>query len=167
MKRIYVILLGLLLSLAAAYAQKIGYVNTETILAQIPEYTSAQQTLEKLSGQYKSAIEAETAKVDAAYQAYQADRARLTEEQKKSRENEIISMERAVKEKQKTYFGEEGIMAKKSAELMNPIKARVDIAIAKVAKEKNYALVIDISSLQGIVYKNDEYDASMEVVKNL
>lgn len=155
--------------MTAVFAQpyKVGYLNTQTILAQIPEYTAAQQTLEKLSAQYKAAIEAETAKVDAAYQSYQADRVKLTEAQKKVRENEIIAMERTVKEKQKTYFGEEGVMAKKSAELMNPIKARVDKAIEKVSIERNLALMIDVSTLQGVVYQNAEYDFSMEVVKNL
>ena len=35
-------------------AQKVGYINTEKILAAIPEYKSAQTELEKLGNQYHS-----------------------------------------------------------------------------------------------------------------
>lgn len=169
MKHIYLILLGLLLPLTAMNAQSngVGYLNTQTILSQIPDYVSAQQSLEKLNAQYKTAIEAESAKVDQAYKSYQSDRAGLSEAQKKARENEIITMERAVKELQKTYFGEDGVMAKQTAQLMNPIKERVDKAIERVAAEKKLILIIDVSSLQGVVYRNAEYDLSDEVVKYL
>lgn len=167
MKKFCIVIIGFLLSLSALNAQKVGYVNTETILSQIPEYVSAQTTLEKLSGQYKSAIENESSKVDAAYKNYQADRAGLNEGQRQMRENEIISMEREVKEKQKTYFGEDGIMAKKSDELMSPIREKVNRAIEKVAKNGNYSLIIDISTTQWVVYKDDAADLSLEVIKNL
>lgn len=167
MKKFCIVIVGFLLSLTALNAQKVGYVSTETILSQIPEYVSAQAALEKLSGQYKTAIENESSKVDAAYRSYQSDRPRLSEEQKKMRENEIIVMERQVKEKQKEYFSEDGIMAKQSSEMMSPIRERVSKAIEKVAKGGNYTLIIDVSSIQGVIYKDDSADLSLEVIKNL
>lgn len=167
MRKLFIVIIAFLLPLTTVFAQKVGYISTETILEQIPEYKSAQNTLEKLSQQYKSVIDSESEKVDEAYQRYQADRARLSEDQKRSRENEIIKMEREVKEKQKSYFGEDGVMAKKSAELMNPVKERLDRAVSKVAKSRGYSLIIDISTTQGVVYKDDAADLSLEVIKNL
>lgn len=167
MKRTLLILATLLFSISAVFAQKVGYVNTQTILSQIPDYVSAQQTLEKLGNQYKQYLENESSKIEAAYRQYQADRARLTESQKQVRENEIISMERSLQEKQKEYFGEEGIMVVKSEQLIGPIKNQVDAAIKRVADKQGYSLIIDVSSMQGIVYKNDTYDLSMEVLRNL
>lgn len=167
MKKILLILSALLLSASAVFAQKVGYVNTQTILEQIPDYVSAQKTLEQLGNQYRQYLEGESSKIESAYRQYQADRTRLTESQKQVRENEIISMERALQEKQKEYFGEEGIMVVKSEQLIGPIKNQVDAAIKRVADKQGYSLILDVSSMQGVVYKNDAYDLSMEVIRNL
>lgn len=167
MKKTIAILSGLLLSLTALFAQKTGYVNTETILSNIPEYTSAQSTLETLSKQYMTLIENESAKVDAAYKAYQSDRPRLTESEKQIRERDIVALERSVKEKQKVYFGEDGIMSKKSEELLSPIKAKVEAAIAQVAINGGYDIIIDLKSIQGVVYNNPTSDLSPLVIKEL
>jgi outer membrane protein len=167
MKRILFVLIALLASVGVAQAQKVGYINTQTILGEMPEYLSAQQSLEKLSAQYQQYLEQEAAKIDAAYRAYQSDRSRLTESQRQARENDIISMEKRLQEKQKEYFGEGGVMASKSEQLLNPIRARVDNAIKKVAAKYGYSLVIDLSAVQGVVYNDGTLDVSMEVVGNL
>lgn len=148
-------------------AQKVGYMNTQTVLAQIPEYAVAQQTLEKLGNQYKEYLTKESAKVDEAYLKYQSERARLTESQRIEREDEIVAMERAVKEKQNEYFGEKGAMATKSEELMAPIKNKVNEAVKKVASQYGYTLILDISAIQGVIYKDDNSDLSLEIIKNL
>ena len=40
-------------------AQKIGYMNTETILSKIPSYTAAKEKLDALNSQYKAKVESE------------------------------------------------------------------------------------------------------------
>lgn len=167
MKRILFVLIALLVSLNIAKAQKVGYINTQTILAEMPEYLSAQQSLEKLSAQYQQYLEQEAAKIEEAYRAYQSERARLTESQKQARENDIISMEKRLQEKQKEYFGEKGVMATKSEQLLNPLKSRVDAAIRKVAQSRGYTLIIDVSAVQGVVYADQTADLSLEVIRNL
>ena len=154
-------------SVQLLFGQKVGYMNTQTVLAQIPEYVAATQTLEKMGKQYQDYIEGEKIKIDNAYRKYQADRPRLGESARQTRENEIISMERDLQKKQKEYFGEGGVMSAKSEELLNPIKEKVDAAVKKVAKERGLSLIIDVSVQQGVVYQDPEHDLSMEIVKNL
>lgn len=166
MKRVIIAISILILSVSL-YGQKVGYMNSQTVLAQISEYTSAQQTLEALSKQYQEYLSKESAKVDEAYRKYQAERGTLTETQKRERENQIIEMERGVKEKQNEYFGEKGVMATKSEELLAPIKAKVDGAVKKVASLFGYTLILDISSLQGVIYYDEESDLSLEIIKHL
>ena len=67
-------------------------------------------------------------------------------------------------EKQKIYFGEDGIMAKKAEELLDPIRKRVETAIESVARSEGYDLVIDIAAVQGIVYKNEALDLTGRVI---
>ena len=145
MKRILVALVALMACLGTVRAQKIAYVNTETLLAEIPAYVAAQNQIETL------------------YQSYQSSKGSMTAAQRQNAENEIISKERVVQEKQKIYFGEDGIMAKKAEELLAPIQKQVDKAIADVAKMGGYDLVIDLAAMQGVVYKNEALDVTQFV----
>ena len=56
---------------------------------------------------------------------------------------------------------------KKSEQLLNPIKAKVDNAIRKVAQKGGYSLIIDLSVVQGVAYYNEAEDLSLEVIRNL
>ena len=150
--------------IGTAGAQKIGYINTESILSEIPAYTAAQSQLEALSDKYKAQIETELGKIETLYQNYQASRNSMSASQRQNAENEIISKERVVQEKQRIYFGEDGIMAKKAEELLAPIRARVDKAIADVARMGGYDLVIDLAAVQGVVYKNEALDLTQFVL---
>ena len=161
----FIIALGVLLaSFSLADAQKVAYVNTETILSSIPAYEAAQVALETLADKYKAAVETELGKVEALYQNYQNTRHSMTAQQRQSAENEIIAKERVAQEKQKIYFGEDGIMAKKAEELIDPIRKDVEKAIEYVARSEGYDLVIDVAALQGVVYKNESLDLSRKVV---
>lgn len=164
MKKSFLVLVALLMFIGTAGAQKIGYINTESILSEIPAYTAAQSQLEALSDKYKAQIETELGKIETLYQNYQASRNSMTASQRQNAENEIISKERVVQEKQRIYFGEDGIMAKKAEELLAPIRTRVDKAIADVARMGGYDLVIDLAAVQGVVYKNEALDLTKFVL---
>ena len=164
MKRTLIVILALLASLAPLRAQKIGYINTETILSGIPAYAAAQEQLDALSDKYKAVIETEMGKIETLYQNYQQNRGSMSSSQRQNAENEIITKERNVQEKQKIYFGEEGIMAKKAEELLSPIQDEVDRAIKEVAELGGYDLIIDLAALQGVVYKNEKLDLTQFVL---
>ncbi|MBR1538218.1 MAG: OmpH family outer membrane protein, partial [Bacteroidales bacterium] len=159
-----IVIAALLAGLAPLSAQKIGYINTENILSAIPAYEAAQTQLNTLSDKYKATIETELGKIETLYQNYQSSRSSMSATQRQNAENEIISKERVVQEKQKIYFGEDGIMAKKAEELLTPIQQQVDKAIAEVAARGGYDLIIDLAALQGVVYKNPALDLSAQVL---
>ena len=164
MKKIVIALVAILACSGLLRAQKIGYINTETILSEIPAYVAAQNQLDALSDKYKAAIETEMGKIETLYQNYQATRNNMTSAQRQNAENEIISKERVVQERQKIYFGEEGIMAKKAEELLSPIQKEVNKAIEDVAKLGGYDLIIDLAAVQGVVYKNEKLDLTQFVL---
>ena len=150
-----------------ANAQKIGYINTEKILSVIPEYKSAQDQLENLSRQYSQKIESEYARIETMYQSYQQQKANLSAQARIQKENEIISREKTVKELQKSYFGQDGLMQKKSEELLNPLKERVDAAVKKIADNGNFMIIFDVSIMQGVAYANESDDLSGLVLRAL
>ncbi|MFA6676382.1 MAG: OmpH family outer membrane protein [Bacteroidales bacterium] len=164
MKTFFIFLAGLFFSVVPMNAQKVGYINSETILGQIEAYSIAQNQLKDLSEQYKTIIDNEKNRIDNAYKAYQNDRARMSEAQRQQRENDIILMEKAMNEKQESYFGEDGIIAKRTDELLKPIKDKMDLAIKRVAEMNNISIIIDVAVTSGVVYKAPGADLSQQVI---
>ena len=167
MKRMLIITAVLACNLTLAQAQKFAFVDTEYILEKIPEYTAAQKQIEQLSSQYQSIIEAEIKKVDQLFRNYQAEKGRLNDVQRQQREQKIIEEEQRVKELQKTYFGQEGTVTKRTEVLIQPIKDRVQRAIDALAKEGGYALIFDIAAAPGFIYTNPIYNISNQVLGKL
>ena len=148
-------------------AQRVGFLDTEKILASIPEYNSAKSQLESLEKGYRTKVENEFAAIEKLYNAYQANKGTMSQVVRAQKENEIISKEEAAKKLQESYFGENGIMQKKSQDLLSPIKERVQAAIERVAKSGGYMMIVDIASQSGVIYTNSQYDLSQEVIKVL
>ena len=167
MKRIVILAVLCLFCLTAAQAQKFAYVDTEYILEKLPEYTTAQKQIEQLSSQYQSTIEAEIRKVDQLFRTYQAEKSRLNDVQRQLREQDIINKEQAVKELQRSYFGQEGTVTKRTEALIQPIKDRVQRAIDALAREGGYALIFDIAASPGFIYTNPAYNVSNQVLGKL
>jgi outer membrane protein len=167
MKKGLIIAVAMLFAALQVSAQKIGYINTEKILSVIPEYRNAQAQLENLGKQYSEKIESEYSKIETMYQTYQQQKGSLSAQARTQRENEIISREQTVKELQKTYFGQDGLMQKKSEELLNPLKERVDAAIKKIAENGNFMIIFDTSLMQGVAYAKESDDLSGLVIKAL
>jgi outer membrane protein len=143
---------------------KFGYVDTDYILGQIPEYKAAQSELDKTSLQWQKEIDTRYAEVDKLYKAYQADAILLTEDMKKKRENEIINKEKEVKDLQKQRFGVDGELFKKRQELVKPILDMVYNAIKVVAEKSGLGFILYKSGQVSILYANSKYDKSDDVL---
>ena len=91
----------------------------------------------------------------------------LTDDQKKKREEEIVSKEKEVTDLKYKYFGPEGELYKKRQSLMKPIQEEVYNAVKKVADEKGYQVIFDRASSQSIVFASPRIDVSNEVLAKL
>ncbi len=167
MKKFISVLGALIVMAGAAVAQTAAYVNTETILSKIPEYSQAQQRLERMKNQYETQIENEIKAIENLFNQYQSQKARLNEVERDMRENEIIRKERAVKERQKEIFGQDGVLANESKKLLDPIKDVVQEAINSVAKGAGIVLVFDLAATQGVVFSDPRGDLTYMVLKKL
>ena len=167
MKKVVIVLAVVLCSAVQMMAQNVGYINTQAILSQMPEYTVAQEKLNALSNQYKEKVESELRVVEQMYNKYMSIKGSLNEAQRAQQENAIIAKEKSAKELRNVYFGQDGYLQKKSEELMSPIKAKVQKAIDKIAENENFIIIFDLSILQGVVYDNPKYDLSAKVLEEI
>jgi outer membrane protein len=145
-------------------AQKACYVSSDYILANIPEYKTAQTNLDQLSAQWQKEIETKYAEIDKLYKSYQAEQILLTEDLKKKRMSEIEVKEKEAKEMQKEKFGYQGELFKKRQELVKPIQDKIYAAIKEFATDGSYGFVFDKSSDLIMLYTNPKYDKSDEIL---
>jgi outer membrane protein len=116
---------------------------------------------------WQTEIDNQMADVDRMYKSYQAERAMLSDDMRKKREDEIVARERAAKDLQKQRFGYEGDLFRKRQELIKPIQDRVYTAVQKMATSKGYDVVLDKAGGVTLFYANPTLDRSDDVLKQL
>jgi outer membrane protein len=167
MKKI-VLFLFLTVGFLSINAQKIGYVDTEYILKNIPEYQEAQKELDELSKQWKDQIDRQQEAIDKAYQDFEAEEILLTERMKNKRREEILELEQRLKDLKKEKFGVEGELFKKRKELIKPIQEDIYKAAQQTANIGRYSIIFDKAS-RGLImiYTNPKYDKSDDVLRRM
>ena len=167
MKKRFLLIVVLGILSLSLYCQKYGYIDSEYILSNMPDYTEAQAQLDKISTQWQKEIEVKFKSIDSMYKKYQVEAITLPDKMKQSREDAIIQAEKEAKDLQKKRFGVDGDLFKKREELVKPIQDRVFTAISDYAREKNYAFVFDTAGAMTIVYADPKWDLNAEVLQKL
>ena len=151
----------------SANAQRIAYVDVNTILESISDYQSAQQELDKLASSWRQEIAQEYDKIKGLYNRYQAEQVLLSDEARKQREDEIMEKEKEVRDLQKNKFGPEGELFKRRQELVRPIQDKVFAAIEEYANERGYDFIFDKSGSTGMIFSNPQYDKTSDIMDKL
>lgn len=167
MKKTLLALAIMLGCVAAASAQKFALVDMEYILKNYPAYEMANEQLNQLSQRWQREVEAQTIEADNMYKNFQADMVFLTDEQKRTREAEIVAKETATTQLRHKYFGPEGELYQKRQSLMKPIQDEIYNAIKKVSEERGYQVIFDRASSANIVFASPRIDVSNEVLDKL
>ena len=164
MKKIKFLILFFLIT-NYSIAQKFAYVDTDYILAKIPEYNQAQDKLDNYSKGWQEEIEMTMQKIEKMYRSYQSEQILLTEEMKRAREDMIFAEEKKVQDLQIKYFGPEGMLFSKRQELIKPIQDKIYDAIQQVATNNKYSVIFDSSSDLIMLYTNNNLDKSDKVLE--
>jgi len=146
------------------FSQKTGYVDTDYIMSNIPEYKAAQAELDKVSADWQKEIELRYSEIEKLKTIFQAESILLTDDMKKKREVEINNKEKEVKELQKKRFGVDGDLFNKRVELVKPIQDKIYSAIKQVAEKSGLAFIFDRAGQVALLYSNSRYDKSEDVL---
>lgn len=172
MKTTSVLLLSLLMMLGISTAkaqgsQKMAYVDTEYILQNIPEYGDAQEEINQMSVRWEKDLKALRTKLEQMQRDYQTESVLLSDDMKKKKEEAIAAKEQELATLQMQYYGPEGELFSKKAELIQPIQEKIYNAINQVAQQKNYSFVFDKAAGTSILYCNEKYDISDDVLDEI
>lgn len=167
MKKIVLGVFCMLAMATVAQAQRYIVIDSKYILDKMVEYKDAQTRIDKLSEDWQKDIDNRMEDVDRMYKTYQAERAMLSEEMRKKREEEIVAKEKAVKDLQRRRFGYEGELFKERQKLIKPVQDKVFNAVQKYATSRAYDLVFDKAGGVTLFYADPKLDKSDEVLKIL
>ena len=167
MKHLTLILVIILGCTGIGLSQKYGYVNTNYILEQVPEYAEAQEEINTISKEWQEEISLRKITIEEITEAFKAEEILLPEETKKSKLAELDLLKKQVRALQKQRFGVEGDLFKKREELIQPIQEKIFKAIKSIAKDGNYSFVFDKANSSNILYAESKYDISNRVLKKM
>lgn len=162
-KKILSTALFALLLTTFAVAQRIAYVDITAVLESLPDYQKAQEQLDRIATQWRQEIAQEQDAIKGMYSKYQAEQVMLSEEMKRTREEEIMNKEKEVRELQRRKFGPEGDLFKKREELVKPIQDKVYSTIVKFAEDKGFEYIFDKGSASGMLYADQKYDKTEDI----
>jgi len=150
-----------------AGAQKFALVDMEYILKNIPAYERANEQLTQVGKKWQAEVEALNTEAQTMYKNYQNEVVFLSQEQKKARQEAIMTKEKEVSDLKRKYFGPEGELFKKRTSLMTPIQEEIYNAVKDIADLRGYSLVLDRASDTGIIFGSPKVDISNEVLDKL
>lgn len=162
----FMIMLGISSAMAQGN-QKFAYVDTEYILQNIPEYGDAQEEINQMSLKWEKELKALHNKIEQMKRDYQTESVLLSEDMKKKKEDAIAAKEQEFATLQMQYYGPEGELFSKRAELIQPIQEKIYNAINQVAQVRNLAFVFDKASGTTVLYCSDKLDISDDILDEI
>jgi cationic outer membrane protein ompH len=148
-------------------AQKFALVDMEYVLKNIPAYERANEQLNQVSKKWQAEVEALNTEASTMYKNYQNEVVFLSQEQKKTKQEQIMQKEKQASDLKKKYFGPEGELFKKRESLMTPIQEEVYNVVKEISELRGYSLVLDRSSDTAIIFGSPKIDISNEVLEKL
>lgn len=168
MKKLFILVVcSFLLTASSANAQRYAIIDTKYVLGKIPEYKEANTRLEEMAEAWQKEIDLMQSDLDKMYRQLDGERALLTPELLKKREDEIFNKEKAVRDLQRKRFGYEGDYFRKKQELVKPIQDRVYNAVQKMATDRMYDFILDKSEGITVIFADPKLDRSDDVLKIL
>ena len=168
-KSMKLFILGLLFVFGTGFAsaQKYGYIDSDYILDNVPEYKEAKDKLDKLADRWTKEIEKRYDVLKIKKENFAREEVLLPSEERKKRFEEIEKLELEAMQMQKTRFGVKGDYFQKRQELIKPIQDRVYDAMQVVASKRKYTFVFDKANQSNLVYADSKFDISDMVLKEL
>lgn len=171
MKTKFLLVIVIVFAMFSSNAQRsnirIGYIDTEYILENIPEYNEALGQLDAKVQKWKGEIDLKLRVIDKKKLDLRNERVLLTKELIEEKEAEILVEEAEILDYQQKRFGPNGDLIIQKQKLIEPIQDQVLTAVQELAKAKKYDFIFDKSADVVMMYSNKRYDLSDFIVRTI
>jgi len=125
-------------------AQKLGHVNSQAIMQELPDYEAARKDLESYKNDLTKELEMYQKLIVEFAQDYEANKALMSEDTRKRKETDL--MERQQNYEKKAYEAENNLQQKEQ-QLLQQIMIKVNTAVQELAKKEGYDYVYEVTTL--------------------
>lgn len=156
----YVVVACIMIAVMGLKAQKLGHVNSQVIMQELPDYESARKDLESFNSDLTKELEMYQKLIVEFAQDYEQNKNGMSEDTRKRKETDL--MERQQNYEKKAYEAQTSLQQKEQ-ELLQQIMIKVNTAVKEVAEKEGYDYVYEVTTL---LYAGGE-DISDKVRKKL
>lgn len=175
MKKTLVIILFLFMAVSVANAQenngqlkqKTGFIDSQIILAALPEAIKAQGELEAAAKMWQARIDTMYSEYMKAIEDYKKKEGTMNQDKKLEAQQKIVGMEQEIQLFRQQKFSQGGDYYKKQEELLAPIKERIMLTIEEVAKDEHMTFVFDKTGEVFLLYADPDYDITYKVLDRM
>jgi outer membrane protein len=168
MNRLYFIISFLLIIPAVGFAQlRIGYIDSETVMENLPDAQDARQKLDALIQEWQAELNALENEWKDKYDDYEKRKLIMTDQTRAELEQELIKLEQQIADFRENKFGTNGELFQKQDELMKPVQNKIFTAIEEIALEDEYDYIFDRSGDIMLLFAKEEHDLTSRVIEKL
>jgi Skp family chaperone for outer membrane proteins len=146
---------------------RIGYIDMEYILENVPEYKEASMQLNGKAQRWKKDIEKKNDEIELLKINLSTERALLTTELIEEREEDIKILEDEMLKYQQDRFGPNGDLFIQRRQLVQPIQDQVFNIVQEIAENKKYDFIFDKSADIVMLFSADRHDISDIVLRSI
>ena len=146
---------------------RIGYIDMEYILENVPEYKEASTQLNGKVQRWKKDIEKKNDQVELLKINLSTERVLLTTELIEEREEDIKVLEDEMLKYQQDRFGPNGDLYIQRRQLVQPIQDQVFNIVQEIAENKKYDFIFDKSADIVMLFSADRHDISDIVLRSI
>ena len=133
----------LLLSTGSVFAQKIGFINSQQVLASYKEAQDAQERLDKINKEWEAEAREMQTQLQEMNDQLQSQSLLLSEERQQEKAQEIQALYVKAQQYQAEKWGQTGEFYKKQDEVMKPVFDKINSAIKLVGEEERFDYIFD------------------------
>lgn len=168
MKKLAIILILTFLASTSIFAQlKIGYVDSDAIMKQLPDAQDAQKRIDTQISEWQKEINEMQKEWKDKFDDYERRKLIMGNQKRSEVEKELVTLEEKIEDFRQGKFGASGELYKKQEEFMKPIQNQVFTAIEEVAEQNELDFVFDRSGDLIFLYAKEEYDITGQVLNKL
>lgn len=149
-----------------ALAQKIGYVNSDSIFAHYRGAADIRQEMARAQTVWNQEIAAKKLQIDSLQKALDDQFLVISSERRKARQEEIKSRKQELETFVREIYDPKGKADLKNRELSKPMVDRVGAMVKKVALDNGLQMVIDATA-GALVYAAKDLDITRDVIDEL
>lgn len=146
---------------------KIGHINSQAIMENLPEAQDAQKSLDALVTQWENELKKMQDDWKKKYDDYDRRKLILTEQSRAETERELRELDQSINEFRNKKFGQNGELFTKQNEVMKPIQNKIFKVLDEIAKEDGYDYVFDKSGDILLLYATDKHDLTERVLRRM